>query len=328
MSFTFTKMFFKVFRHPRYRVAYALVFICRRLDVLDLIWLASTLATHDQMHNKLDEKGKDMQEYLGTVAGPLVISFFFLIVEWVIKALCYGWFATLTRVEERIRLVLLIPVALYFFLEASKGWEKLPLFDMASVQRGLVALRSTQVFLVVPFFPELAQVYHALDLCLRYGVPDGRLDEYRDLRFRCDRHGIIWESSRAEARPGLRLYRHRSGMPMPRVYGSYWSATRVKFSTITKSMNTLFIAATSQTTGSRRAMRCGPDLDPSLWFANRLFWMAYILLVRFLFLNVCTLIYIYKYESTSPDQPWIAMDQVEEFLGGVAALRPVRRWKD
>ena len=61
------------------------------------------LATHDQMHNKLDDKGKDMQEYLGRLrAFDLVISFF-LIVEWVIKALCYGWFATLTRVEERIR---------------------------------------------------------------------------------------------------------------------------------------------------------------------------------------------------------------------------------
>ena len=70
------------------------------------------LATHDQMHTKLNEKGKDMQEYLGRLrALDLVISFF-LIVEWVIKALCYGWFATLTRVEERIRMVLLIPVAL------------------------------------------------------------------------------------------------------------------------------------------------------------------------------------------------------------------------
>ena len=91
-------------------------------------------------------------------------------------------------------------------------------------------------------------------------------------------------------------------MPMPGVYGSYWSATRVKFSTITKSMNT-FIAATSNNwvMTPLTPSATGPQLP--LWFANRLFWMAYILLVRFLFLNVCTLIHIYKYESTSPDQP-------------------------
>lgn len=305
-TLTLTKLLFRLFRHPKYRVVYATVLF---IDVW-LFWILFgsqiPLATHDQQHAALDSRQGDVAQYLHRLrALDLVISFF-LITEWFLKMACHGWFVTITRSEERLRLVLLVPVALYFFLESSEGWEKIPLFDMTLVQRGLVALRSTQVFLVVPLFPELTQVYHALTCALGTVFPMVGLMSIVTFAFAVIGMVLFGNSQ-------IRKRDRESGLPLPRVFGNYWPITRVKFSTIPKSMNILFIAATSNNwVATRDAMRS--DLPPELYFANRLFWMAYILLVRFLFLNVCTLIYIYKYESTSPVQPWIAMQQVEEFL--------------
>ena len=46
--------------------------------------------------------------------------------------------------------------------------------------------------------------------------------------------------------------------------------------------------------------------------ATWIFWATYALCARYLFLNLCTLVFLYKYERASPDQPWVATAQVDE----------------
>ena len=299
-----TRLMFRVFRHPNYKVVYACLIF---LDIWAWWILAGSqirLSTKVQQRKDLKDSSNSVQ--LRTMRSIDNVVSAILLGEFAAKFLVYGWFTTLSLPSEQMRLVLLIPVALYFSLEMSHGWTKMPFFDETMVQRGIYATRTSQVFLIVPQFVELRMVVQALNCALGTTVPMVALMTIVTFAF-----AVIGMVAFGDTDISKRY--HADNGTEARVFGSYWDVTRVRFSTISKSMNTLFIAATSNNwVAVKDTMK--QDVPESNHMMLGLFWFAYILLVRFLFLNVCTLIFIYKYESTSPVQPWIAMQQVDEFL--------------
>ncbi|KAH8098491.1 hypothetical protein JL720_1436 [Aureococcus anophagefferens] len=299
-----TRLMFRVFRHPNYKVVYACLIF---LDIWAWWILAgSQIRLSTKVQQRKDLKDSSNSHQLRTMRSIDNVVSAILLGEFAAKFLVYGWFTTLSLPSEQMRLVLLIPVALYFSLEMSHGWTQMPFFDETMVQRGIYAMRTSQVFLIVPQFVELRMVVQALNCALGTTVPMVALMTIVTFAF-----AVIGMVAFGDTDISKRY--HADNGTEARVFGSYWDVTRVRFSTISKSMNTLFIAATSNNwVAVKDTMK--QDVPESNHMLLGLFWFAYILLVRFLFLNVCTLIFIYKYESTSPVQPWIAMQQVDEFL--------------
>ena len=89
--------------------------------------------------------------------------------------------------------------------------------------------------------------------------------------------------------------------------------SRFDFYTTAKGMESLFVAATANTWFSWVERLEAHDRRNG-WrsTASWAFWGSYILVARYLFLNLCTLVVLYKYERINNHQPWVAMDEVAE----------------
>ena len=150
-----------------------------------------------------------------------------------------------------MRLVLLIPVALYFSLEMSHGWTQMPFFDETMVQRGIYAMRTSQVFLIVPQFVELRMVVQALNCALGTTVPMVALMTIVTFAF-----AVIGMVAFGDTDISKRY--HADNGTEARVFGSYWDVTRVRFSTISKSMNRTPTRATTSRRTTRRPTTTRP----------------------------------------------------------------------
>ncbi|KAH8064633.1 hypothetical protein JL722_1510 [Aureococcus anophagefferens] len=231
-----TRLMFRVFRHPNYKVVYACLIF---LDIWAWWILAgSQIRLSTKVQQRKDLKDSSNSHQLRTMRSIDNVVSAILLGEFAAKFLVYGWFTTLSLPSEQMRLVLLIPVALYFSLEMSHGWTQMPFFDETMVQRGIYAMRTSQVFLIVPQFVELRMVVQALNCALGTTVPMVALMTIVTFAF-----AVIGMVAFGDTDISKRY--HADNGTEARVFGSYWDVTRVRFSTISKSMNTLFIAATS-----------------------------------------------------------------------------------
>ncbi|KAJ1458807.1 Ion transport protein-domain-containing protein [Pelagophyceae sp. CCMP2097] len=303
-----TRVLFRVFRHPNYKVVYSLALM---VDVsLWWIYCGSQVRISPKHAFETDvANDPSNKKFLEGCRNADTIFAAALLGEFVVKLFVFGGLRSLCRRAEQLKILLLLPVALYVALEASDSWDSLEDLDPTgssgggTLQKALYGLRTTQVLLVVPHFVEMQMVVRALYSALGTTVPMVLLMTMVTFAFAVIGMVLFGNAD---------LPKH-DGFGMREPFGTYWNVARIRFTTVSKSMNVLFIAATANNWTAVRD-KMAPGLDPLLRPVLNIFWVAYILLVRFLFLNVCTLIFIYQYEASSPLQPWIAMQQVDEFL--------------
>mmetsp|Transcript_22111 Transcript_22111/g.69161 ORF Transcript_22111/g.69161 Transcript_22111/m.69161 type:complete len:2656 (-) Transcript_22111:428-8395(-) len=309
---------YAIFRHRSYKVVYALLILTDVIGWWLYVGTRVALAPRDQQHREI--RRKDQSRVLRALRTADHVFCCVLIAECVLKLSTFGWFTMLALVTEQVRVILHIPIAIFLSLEFSNSWNKLRALDIqrgcdgssdendpqtcdgGALQRFIYGLRTTQVFLVIPAFVELKTIVYALYAALGTTLPMLVLMISSTFAFAVV--GMMFLGTED-------LEKRDDGEPV--LFGAHWFATRLKFTSINKSMNTLFLAATAndwiQIKDTFERMVENVRKVP-----NVIFWLLHVLIFRYLFLNVCTMIFIYKYESTSPVQPWIAMEQVEEFL--------------
>ena len=304
-----------VFRHRRYKTVYGLLVFADVIIWWIYVGTQMQLTPKALQRKELDEADNStLLRLLRTVDLVFCVG---IVAEAVIKLMTFG--AQVNIFAERLKFLFLTPVIVFLVLELSNSWEKLRRIDIdrdcddddpvkhtcngAALQRAVYSARTLQVFLVIPSFVELRTLVFALFSALGITVPMLVLMVVATFAFAVIGMMFLGDEDLDKREDDGDL----------RIFGSHWFVTRVTFTTIEKSMSTLFIAATANCW-----IEISSIFEKEVSEAERgplvIFFLVYVLLVRYLFLNVCTMIFIYKYESTSPYQPWIAMDQVNEFL--------------
>mmetsp|Transcript_10606 Transcript_10606/g.16013 ORF Transcript_10606/g.16013 Transcript_10606/m.16013 type:complete len:2657 (+) Transcript_10606:55-8025(+) len=302
-----------IYRHPRYKNVYG--FLIFADTILWWIYVGSqiTLAPHEQHNEELHDA--DISSTLRIIRTMDHIFCLILLAEAIIKFATFG--SQVNVFTERVRSILLIPVLLYLIFDLTGAWQILKHLDIerncndqtghtckgAAFQRAIYALRTSQIFLVIPTFVELRTLVYALSSALAITIPMLILMIVATFAFAVIGMIIMGDEG---------IDKHDDSGNL-RIFGNYWPLTRVRFRTIQKAMGTLFISATANSWIEIRDI-FENEVSSSERAYLIIFFIIYVLLVRYLFLNVCTMIFIYKFESTSPYQPWIAMDQVNEFL--------------
>ncbi|KAJ8606650.1 hypothetical protein CTAYLR_008401 [Chrysophaeum taylorii] len=308
-----------MFRHRYYKFVYAILIFGDVLVWWIFVGSQARLVPRDAQRNSIRDDGLTPALRALRTADHYFCGL--LIAECILKLSTFGWFTMLALVTEQARVILHIPIIVFLGLELSGTWNRLREIDInrgcdddsdendphtcdgGALQRFIYALRTTQVFLVVPAFVELRTIVYALYAALGTTLPMLLLMVISTFAFAVVGMMFLGE---------VDISKHNDADD-PEIFGSHWFLTRLKFRTINKSMNTLFIAATANNWISIKD-HFERELAPMEKGPNVIFWLLHVLIVRYVFLNVCTMIFIYKYESTSPVQPWIAMQQVEEFL--------------
>lgn len=313
----FLRNLYAIFRHRYYKVVYAVLVLADVLGWWLYVGSKVRLAPRESQERTIQED--DNSQLLRAVRTADHAFCFILVSECVLKLTTFGWFTMLALATEQLRVILHIPIIVFLSLDLSDSWNSLRKLDIArncndnrmypntcdggALQRFVYGLRTFQVFLVVPAFVELRTIAYALYAALGTTLPMLLLMVISTFAFAVVGMMFLGEVDLSK----------RDSDGDPELFGSNWFQTRLKFRTISKSMSTLFLAATANSWISIKDV-FEKEVGVALKGVNVVFWLVHVVIIRYLFLNVFTMIFIYKYESTSPVQPWIAMDQVEEFL--------------
>ena len=216
--------------------------------------------------------------------------------EFIVKLLAFGPLAIFTSLREMIRFVVILFVAYNVMLDTFPSmWA-----SYTHAGRCIIfSLRSLQVFLVLPMWETPMMMLRCISISLTMIVPMLVVTVLFTFMY-----GVIAVLLFDHA-PRPECFRTETCLPSEAVY---------RFRRTTDAMETFFASSTANDWATlAHEMAADQDLGTARVAIGFILIFTYVVVIRYVVLNMCMLIILYRYELESPYQPYLAMEQVQEF---------------